>query len=241
MLLTVLLTGGAGYIGSHAYAALVAAGHRVVILDNFSNAKRTVIDRLAEITGQPVVCIEGDVRDRACLDRVLRDHEIGAVVHFAALKAVGESVSRPLDYAAVNIGGLMTLLQAMAAARVFRLVFSSSATVYGADAVAPTPEDAPLSWSSPYAFTKVAGETMLGQAAAADPRWGIGILRYFNPVGAHPSGLIGEDPHDIPNNLVPYVAKVALGDLPAAQVFGDDYPTPDGTGLRDYKIGRAHV
>lgn len=241
----VLLTGGAGFIGSHTYLALAEAGHRVVILDDFSNARPSVIDRLGQIAGHEVICVQGDVLNRAALDRVLAEHQITAAVHFAAKKAVGESVAKPLLYHRVNIGGLITLMEAMAVAGAFQLVFSSSATVYGDNAQPPTPEDAPLSWSSPYAFTKVASEEILRQAAAADPRWAIGILRYFNPVGAHASGLIGEDPNDIPNNLVPYVAKVAMGELPEIQVFGNDYPTPDGTGLRDYihvsDLARGHV
>ncbi|MEM1385878.1 MAG: UDP-glucose 4-epimerase GalE [Pseudomonadota bacterium] len=241
----ILLTGGAGYIGSHTYAALSAAGHRAVILDDFSNARRSVTERLGGLTGAPVTIIDGDVNDAALLARIFAGHAIDAVIHFAAKKAVGESVAKPLDYAHVNIGGLTTLMQAMAAAGVFRLVFSSSATVYGDNAVPPTPEDAPLSWSSPYAFTKVACETILRQAMAAEDRWQIGILRYFNPVGAHPSGLIGEDPADIPNNLMPFIAKVATGELPEIRVFGNDYDTPDGTGLRDYihvmDLARGHV
>lgn len=242
---TILLTGGAGFIGSHTYVALTRAGYRVVILDSFANARDDVPDRLARITGAPVICERQDVLDEAALRDVFARYDIAAVVHFAALKAVGESVAKPLEYARVNIGGLTTLMRMMAEAGVFRLVFSSSATVYGDNAIPPTPEEAPLSWSSPYAFTKVAGEEMLRQAMASDPRWAIGILRYFNPIGAHDSALIGEDPNDIPNNLVPYIAKVALGTLPRLQVFGDDYDTPDGTGLRDYihvmDLAEGHV
>ena len=231
---TVLLTGGAGYIGSHTYLSLIAAGHRVVILDDFSNAQRSVIDRLERITGSEVLCEEGDVRDRAALDRVLDRHGITAAVHFAAKKAVGESVARPLDYMATNIGGLVTLMQAMQDRDIFRLVFSSSATVYGAPETVPISETARLDYTNPYGFTKLASEQILEQAARAEPRWRIGVLRYFNPAGAHPSGLIGEDPMGVPANLMPFVARVALDRLPEVQVFGDDYPTPDGTGVRDY-------
>lgn len=241
----ILLTGGAGYIGSHTYAALSAAGHRAVILDDFSNARRSVTERLGGLTGAPVTIIDGDVNDAALLARIFAGHAIDAVIHFAAKKAVGESVAKPLDYAHVNIGGLTTLMQAMAAAGVFRLVFSSSATVYGEAQIVPTPETAPLSHTSPYAYTKIACEQIIEQAEASDPRWAIGRLRYFNPVGAHPSGLIGEDPNQRPNNLMPLIAKVAAGEMPEIQVFGDDYDTPDGTGVRDYihvsDLAEGHV
>ena len=230
----ILLTGGAGYIGSHTYVGLVEAGYDVVILDNFSNAKADVPARLERITGQPVTVYRGDVLDRALLDRVFAEHRIDGVVHFAALKAVGESTQRPLDYIHTNVGGLLTLLSAMDAAGVRRIVFSSSATVYGESDIQPIPEDHPRSYTSPYAYTKITGELTLEQVVAADPRWAVGVLRYFNPVGAHKSALIGEDPADLPNNLMPYIAKVATGDLPRLRVFGDDYDTPDGTGVRDY-------
>ncbi len=242
---TILLTGGAGYIGSHTYVALIEAGYRVVVLDDFSNAKRSVLDRLAQITGQPVTCEEVDVLDRAALDAVFRRHEIDAVIHFAAKKAVGESVEKPLDYFQTNLAGLVTLAQAMQAAGVFRIVFSSSATVYGAPDILPVTEDAPVQYTNPYGYTKLAGEQILGQAAASDPRWQVGILRYFNPVGAHASGLIGEDPQGIPNNLMPYIERVAVGTLPELGIFGDDYDTPDGTGVRDYihvsDLAEGHV
>ena len=230
----VLLTGGAGYIGSHTYTALVDAGHRVVILDDFSNSHHSVIGRLAQITGQHVICEEMSVLDDIGLARVFSDHDISAVIHFAAKKSVSESVEKPLDYSETNISGLVRLMRAMESAGVFTLVFSSSATVYGDPASLPIPENAPRSFTNPYGFTKLVCEQILEQAAAADPRWCFGVLRYFNPVGAHPSGLIGEDPNDIPNNLMPYVAKVATGELAEISVFGDDYPTPDGTGVRDY-------
>jgi UDP-glucose 4-epimerase len=239
------LTGGAGYIGSHTYVALVAAGHEVIILDNFTNAERTVPSRLEQITGRPVTVIDADIRDADAVARVFAEHPIDAVVHFAALKAVGESMARPLDYFDVNIRGLTTLLQAMDHAGCRRLVFSSSATVYGVPDEAPTPETAPFRAMNPYGQTKIMGEEMLGWLQAANPEWTVGILRYFNPAGAHGSALIGEDPRDIPNNLMPFVAKVAIGELPRVMVFGDDYDTPDGTGVRDYihveDLARGHV
>ena len=241
----ILLTCGAGYIGSHTYVALCAAGHEVVILDNFANARRSVPERLEQITGRPVRVITGDVRDGAMLDAAFARHGFDAVVHFAALKAVGESMTRPLDYFDVNVGGLTTVLQAMERAGCRRLVFSSSATVYGVPDETPTPEIAELRAMNPYGQTKIIGEQMLGWLQQADPRWAVGILRYFNPAGAHASALIGEDPRDIPNNLMPYVARVALGALDSIAVFGDDYDTPDGTGVRDYihveDLARGHV
>lgn len=241
----ILLAGGAGYIGSHTFVALVEAGYDVVILDNFANASRRVPGALEQITGLPVTLVEGDVLDRPMLDRLFAVHAFDAVIHFAALKAVGESVEKPLDYFHCNIGGLVTLMQAMAAAGVFTLVFSSSAAVYGVPEVLPIPETAPRSHANPYGYTKLVGEQMIEQTIASDPRWSVGVLRYFNPVGAHPSGLIGEDPTDRPNNLMPYVAKVAAGELPDIAVFGDDYPTPDGSGVRDFihvsDLAQGHV
>jgi UDP-glucose 4-epimerase len=227
----ILLTGGAGYIGSHTYLALVEAGFEVVILDNFSNAKSDVPNRLQDIAGKMVDVFQGDVLNRADLDDVFAAHKIDGVVHFAAKKAVGESVAKPLDYMHNNIGGLLNLLAAMDAADVRRIVFSSSATVYGDTIIQPIPEDHARTYTSPYAFTKIAGEQILEQLPDT---WAVGILRYFNPVGAHKSAMIGEDPEDIPNNLVPYIAKVATGELAELSVFGDDYDTPDGTGVRDY-------
>lgn len=242
---SILLTGGAGYIGSHTYVALTQAGHDVVIIDNFSNAGRGVPGRLAQITGAPVTCLEGSVLDAQFLDDVFAKHSFDAVVHFAALKAVGESVEKPLDYIETNGQGLITLLRAMEKASVFRLVFSSSATVYGIPDETPTPETAPRRAINPYGFTKIMGEEVLEQLATNDPRWAFGTLRYFNPAGAHSSGLIGEDPGDTPNNLMPYIARVATGDLPQLSVFGDDYDTPDGTGVRDYihveDLAQGHV
>ena len=240
----ILLTGGAGYIGSHTYAALREAGYEVTILDDFSNADHGVVDRLGRLTGGAVDVVEGSVLDRALLDRTFAARAFDGVIHFAAKKAVGESVAKPLDYFETNIGGLVTLAQAMRAAEVWRIVFSSTATVYGEPEVFPLTEETPLAHTSPYAFTKLTSERMLAQAAAADP-FVVGVLRYFNPVGAHPSGLIGEDPRGVPDNLMPYIAKVALGELPELQVFGDDYDTPDGTAWRDYihvmDLARAHV
>ena len=241
----ILLTGGAGYIGSHTYCELVAAGYDVVILDNFSNSRPDVLDRLEVITGAPVVCYTGDVLDHAMLDRIFAEHEIAAVIHFAALKAVGESGEKPLEYIQTNVGGLINMLDAMKAAGVWRLVFSSSATVYGDPEILPIPEDAPRGYTNTYGFTKLVCEQTLEQVGASDARWAFGTLRYFNPVGAHDTGLIGEDPNDIPNNLMPYIAKVATGDLDKLRVFGDDYDTPDGTGVRDYihvvDLARGHV
>lgn len=230
----VLLTGGAGFIGSHTYVELVRAGYKVVILDNFSNARTDVIDRLEMITGAPVTCYTGDVLDAAMLDRIFSEHDIDAAIHFAALKAVGESAEIPLDYMNTNIAGLYSLLQAMDRAGCHRLVFSSSATVYGQPDQLPVQETAPRSFTNPYGFTKLACEQSLEQIAASDRKWAFGILRYFNPAGAHDSGLIGEDPNDIPNNLMPYIAKVAAGELAELSIFGNDYDTPDGTGVRDY-------
>ncbi|MEO0484555.1 MAG: UDP-glucose 4-epimerase GalE [Pseudomonadota bacterium] len=243
---TVLLTGGAGYIGSHTFVALVEAGYKVLILDDFSNAKRSVPGRLARLTGLNSVDVyEGSILDGALVSRVFEDHDIDAVVHFAAKKAVGESTRKPLEYIDVNCSGLLTLLREMDARGVRRLVFSSSATVYGDPEVLPITEDAPRSYTNPYAFTKLMGEQILEQTAASNPDWAFGVLRYFNPVGAHPSGLIGEDPSDIPNNLMPFIAKVAAGDLPELNVFGNDYDTPDGTGVRDYihvaDLAQGHV
>ena len=241
----ILLTGGAGYIGSHTFVELTAAGYEVVILDNFSNSRPDVLDRLEVISGTPATCYTGDVRDRALLDRIFAEHEIAAVIHFAALKAVGESAKIPLQYIQTNVGGLLTLLEAMEAAGVWRLVFSSSATVYGDPEVLPVPETAPLSYTNPYGFTKLACEQILEQVGAANDAWTFGVLRYFNPVGAHDTGLIGEDPNGLPNNLMPYIAKVATGELEKLSVFGDDYDTPDGTGVRDYihvvDLARGHV
>ncbi len=242
---TVLLTGGAGYIGSHTYCELVAAGYSVVILDNFSNARPDVLERLELITGAPVKCYTGDVLDAALLKQVFAENSIDAVIHFAALKAVGESVMKPVEYLKTNVSGLINLVDAMKDASVWNLVFSSSATVYGEPEVLPIPEDSPRGYTNTYGFTKLVCEQSLEQIAISDERWAFGILRYFNPAGAHETGLIGEDPNDIPNNLMPYIAKVATGELECLSVFGNDYDTPDGTGVRDYihvvDLAKGHV
>ena len=232
--MNILLTGGAGYIGSHTAVALTQAGYRVVLLDNYSNSRPEVGDRLARILGQPVAQVACDVRDTARLTASLRQYAIEAVIHFAGLKAVAESVACPLDYYAHNVQGAISLLQAMQAAGVRTLVFSSSATVYGEPRYLPIDESHPLSATNPYGRTKLHIEAMLGDVARADAAWRIACLRYFNPVGAHESGWIGEDPRGRPNNLMPLIAQVACGDRPWLEVYGDDYPTPDGTGVRDY-------
>ncbi|MBF9048491.1 UDP-glucose 4-epimerase GalE [Roseobacter sp. HKCCD9010] len=241
----ILLAGGAGYIGSHTYLALVAAGFEVIIFDNFVNSHPSVTERLAEISGAPVTCVTGDVRDSAALDRLFAEHDIAAVVHFAALKSVADSVKDPLGYLDNNLGGLVTLLTAMDRAVCRNLVFSSSATVYGIPDETPTPETAERRAMNPYGRSKIMCEEVLEELAAADAGWAFGILRYFNPAGAHPSGLIGEDPKDVPNNLMPFVAKVAIGEIAQIKVFGNDYPTPDGTGVRDYihveDLARGHL
>ncbi|MBY4676437.1 UDP-glucose 4-epimerase GalE [Marinobacterium sp. CAU 1594] len=231
---TLLITGGGGYIGSHTVVQLQAAGYRPLVLDNLSNCVPAVFERIEQISGQPVELIEGDVRDSVLLERIFSRYPIDAVIHFAGLKAVGESVQQPLRYYRHNVQGSLTLFEAMQRHGCKRLVFSSSATVYGPAATMPVNEQAPLAACNPYGRSKLMVEEMLGDLAAADSDWQIALLRYFNPVGAHPSGLIGEDPVGVPNNLLPYVAQVAIGRLPQLQVFGDDYPTPDGTGVRDY-------
>ena len=230
----VLLTGGAGYIGSHTAVALAAAGHRVVVYDNFSNSEPAAVQRLAQVLGAPVVVIEGDVRDTALLQRTLLEQKIDAVIHFAGLKAVGESVLKPVDYYANNVQGAISLLQAMQGAGCTTLVFSSSATVYGDPHYLPIDEAHPTRATSPYGRCKLHIEEILADVSVADPSWRLAALRYFNPVGAHASGLIGENPNGIPNNLMPFVAQVAVGKLPQLKVFGNDYDTPDGTGVRDY-------
>ena len=242
----ILVTGGAGFIGTHACAALADAGIPTLLLDNFSNSRRSVLDRLARITGKPVACVEGDVRDAQLLRQLFASHPIEGVIHFAALKAVGESVREPLRYYENNVAGTVSLLRAMQAAGVRTLVFSSSATVYGDPASLPIREDFPLSATNPYGWSKLMMEQVLADVAAAEPGlWRIARLRYFNPVGAHESGLIGEDPQGIPNNLLPYVAQVAAGQREVLSVYGGDYPTVDGTGVRDYihvcDLAEGHV
>ena len=230
----VLVSGGAGYIGSHTVVQLVAAGHEVVVVDSFANAKPSVVGRIEALTGRPLDVRSFDLTDHDKTEHLFAHEHVDAVIHFAGLKAVGESVEKPLDYYENNIGSTFSLVRAMRRHGVHTLVFSSSATVYGADAPAPLQEDLPTSATNPYGWTKVMQEQILRDVAAADPRWRIALLRYFNPVGAHPSGTIGEDPSDIPNNLMPYLAQIAVGRLEKLSVYGDDYDTPDGTGVRDY-------
>jgi UDP-glucose 4-epimerase len=230
----ILLTGGTGYVGSHTAVELIGAGHEAVLLDNLANSSPAVVDRIEAITGTRPTFVEGDVRDRALLDRLFAEHPVDAVVHFAGLKAVAESVAHPLDYYANNVGGTMTLLEAMAARGVSRLVFSSSATVYDPASPMPVAETAPLGPVNPYGESKRMVERILADLARSDARWRLLALRYFNPVGAHESGRIGEDPRGTPNNLMPIVARVAAGTLPRLAVYGSDYPTSDGTGVRDY-------
>lgn len=230
----ILVTGGAGYIGSHTCVELLNAGQEVVVFDNFSNSHPESLKRVETITGRKIQLVEGDIRDQAALEEALRRFACTAVIHFAGLKAVGESVEKPLDYYDNNVIGTHRLLRAMGNCGVKTLVFSSSATVYGEPQRLPLTEDHPLSATNPYGRTKLIIEDMLRDLYRADPSWQIGILRYFNPVGAHASGLIGEDPQGIPNNLMPFVAQVAVGRREQLKVWGDDYPTPDGTGVRDY-------
>lgn len=231
----ILVTGGAGYIGSHAVVELLEAGHQVLVLDNLGNSKQESLRRIERLTGKACVFVEGDVRDQTLLEALFSRYPISAVLHFAGLKAVGESVSQPLRYYDNNLGGTLALCRAMAAAGVFRLVFSSSATVYGEPEQMPIAESCPTGMpTNPYGRSKLMVEQVLADMAAADERWSVAILRYFNPVGAHASGMIGEDPKGIPNNLLPYISQVAIGKLSELAVFGNDYPTPDGTGVRDY-------
>ncbi|MDQ1919512.1 UDP-glucose 4-epimerase GalE [Massilia pseudoviolaceinigra] len=230
----ILVTGGLGYIGSHTCVELIAAGHEPIAFDNLSNSQRSVLERVARITGQPLTFIEGDIRDAAALDAAFSAHQIGAVIHFAGLKAVGESVSQPLRYYDNNVAGSLALFEAMQRHGVTSLVFSSSATVYGDPVSVPIREDFALSATNPYGRSKLIIEDMLRDIAKAEPGWRIALLRYFNPVGAHESGLIGEEPNGIPNNLLPYIAQVAEGRREFLSVYGGDYPTPDGTGMRDY-------
>lgn len=233
--MVILVTGGAGYIGSHAVVELLQADHQVVILDNFSNSSPLVLSRLEQITGKTVSCEQGDIRDRDLLDRVFKEYPIDAVMHFAGLKAVGESVQKPLEYYDNNVSGSVVLFEAMQAAGVNKLVFSSSATVYGDPQEIPISENCPLGVpTNPYGMSKSMVERILQDLCKAEPQWSVALLRYFNPVGAHESGLIGENPNGIPNNLLPYVTQVAIGKLKQLSVFGGDYPTADGTGVRDY-------
>ena len=230
----ILVTGGMGYIGSHTVVELQNAGHEVVVVDNLSNAVASVQERVQRITGKNFVFEKADIRDRAEMERIFGLHKVDAVIHFAGLKAVGESVAQPLRYYDNNVNGSVILFETMAKFGVKTIVFSSSATVYGDPASVPIREDFPLSATNPYGRSKLMIEDILRDLAKAEPDWRIALLRYFNPVGAHESGLIGEEPNGIPNNLVPYIAQVANGQREQLAVFGGDYPTPDGTGLRDY-------
>jgi UDP-glucose 4-epimerase len=231
---TILVTGASGYIGSHTCVELLAAGYSVIALDNLSNSSIEALKRVERISGRTIPFYHADVRDRTALDAVLRDHRIDAAIHFAGLKAVGESVQQPLGYFENNVGGTLTLLQALGEAGVKNFLFSSSATVYGDPESVPINESARLSVTNPYGRSKLMVEEILDDLAKSDPSWAIGSLRYFNPVGAHVSGLIGEDPRGIPNNLMPFISQVAVGRRERLSVFGNDYPTPDGTGVRDY-------
>ncbi len=241
----ILVTGGAGYIGSHTIVELLASGYDLVIIDNLCNSSRTALKRVEKITGRTFSFVQTDIRYAAVLDQVFNEHAINAVIHFAGLKAVGESTQFPLNYYENNVSGTLVLLQAMQKAGVFKLVFSSSATVYGDPATVPIREDFPTAATNPYGRSKLMIEEILKDLSASNPHWGIVLLRYFNPVGAHVSSLIGEDPRGIPNNLVPYVSQVAVGQLNELSVFGDDYPTQDGTGVRDYihvvDLARGHL
>lgn len=230
----ILVTGGTGFIGSHCCVALMARGHRVVVVDNLSNSDADVIDRIAKIAGSRPAFHVADIRDSEKMDRVLQQHDISVAIHFAGLKAVGESVAVPLKYYDNNVGGTIALCQVLDRHGIKRLIFSSSATVYGTPDHVPVAEDAPLRPASPYGHSKAMVEQVLADLSHADPDWRIGVLRYFNPAGAHESGLIGESPHGTPNNLVPFLAQVATGQHDALNIFGNDYPTPDGTGIRDY-------
>ena len=241
----ILITGGTGYIGSHTVVELLAAGHDVFIVDNFCNSKASVLDRIERIAGRRPGFAPLDVRDRAALRRLFSAHRFEAVIHFAGLKAVGESVARPLAYYDNNVSGSVVLFECAAEAGIRTVVFSSSATVYGEPASVPIREDFPLSAHNPYGRSKLMIEEILRDLAKTDAGWRVALLRYFNPVGAHASGLIGEDPNDIPNNLMPYIAQVAVGKLQELPVYGADYATPDGTGVRDYihvvDLARGHL
>ena len=242
----ILVTGGAGYIGSHTCVELLQAGHEVVVLDNLSNSSEESLNRVQQLAGKTLAFVEGDIRDANLLDRIFAQHQIDAVIHFAGLKAVGESQQIPLTYFDNNIAGSICLVQAMQRAGVFHLVFSSSATVYDEANISPLNEDMPTGIpSNNYGYTKLIVEQLLQKLSVADERWSIALLRYFNPVGAHKSGRIGEDPQGIPNNLMPYVTQVAVGRREKLSIYGDDYDTVDGTGVRDYihvvDLANAHL
>lgn len=243
--MAILVTGGAGYIGSHTTVELLAAGHEVIILDDFSNSSPKVLDRLKTITGKNIAFYEGSILNKPFLNKIFKENNIEAVIHFAAFKAVGESVKEPLKYYHNNIAGTISLLEVMAENKVKNIVFSSSATVYGMNNISPLTEDMPTSATNPYGYTKVMMEQILNDVAFADKEWSVTNLRYFNPIGAHESGLIGEAPNGVPNNIMPYITQVAVGKLQELSIFGDDYDTPDGTGVRDYihiiDLAKGHV
>lgn len=244
--MNILVTGGAGYIGSHTCVELLNAGYGVIVIDNLYNSNQKAIDRIEQITGKKVKFYENDVLDRDALEKIFSENSIDAVIHFAGLKAVGESVHKPIEYYHTNIGGTLTLVDVMREHNCRNIIFSSSATVYGDPAEIPISENCPKgTCTNPYGWTKWMQEQILTDIHTADLSWNVILLRYFNPIGAHKSGLIGEDPKGIPNNLLPYVAQVAIGKLPQINVFGDDYDTPDGTGVRDYihvvDLARGHV
>ena len=232
--MNILLAGGAGYIGSHTAVELLTAGHDVVIVDNYCNSCAEAVNRVEEVSGKKVVSYEADVKDKVAMAKIFAENKIDCVIHFAGLKAVGESVQKPIEYYRNNIDTTLTLLECMKEAGVKKFVFSSSATVYGPVNKAPYTEDMPTSATNPYGYTKVMIEQILRDVYVSDNDWSVSLLRYFNPIGAHKSGLIGEDPNGIPNNLLPYICQVAVGKLEKLGVFGDDYDTPDGTGVRDY-------
>lgn len=242
---TILLAGGAGYIGSHTVVELFANGYDVILVDNYSNSSPIVLDRIEQISGKKPILYPIDIRNEVALDAVFAKHQIDAVIHFAAFKAVGESVQKPTEYYDNNVAGSLSLFKVMKKHNVKTIVFSSSATVYGDPHTTPITEDFPLSATNPYGWTKLMMEQILRDIYVADNSWSIGLLRYFNPVGAHHSGLIGEDPNGVPNNLMPYITQVAVGKLEYLNVFGNDYPTHDGTGVRDYihvvDLARGHV
>ncbi|SAL55608.1 UDP-glucose 4-epimerase [Caballeronia sordidicola] len=242
---TILVTGGAGFIGSHTCVELLNAGFGVVVIDNLVNSNAQSLKRVEQITGKQLAFYEADARDESALERIFDEHTITGAIHFAALKSVGESVAKPIEYYRNNVDSLLVLLDTMRARNVKKIVFSSSATVYGMPKSVPIDESFPLSATNPYGQSKLIAEQILRDLEISDPSWRIATLRYFNPVGAHESGLIGEDPAGVPNNLMPYVAQVAVGKLERLRIFGSDYPTPDGTGVRDYihvvDLARGHI
>ncbi len=243
--MAILVTGGAGYIGSHTCVELLNENYEIVVCDNFVNSKPEMLDKIKTITGKDFTFYEADILDRDAMDKIFANHKIDAVIHFAGLKAVGESVSAPIRYYHNNITGTLVLLEAMKKANVKKIVFSSSATVYGTPETLPIREDFPLSTTNPYGSTKLMIENILRDVFVSDNKWSISLLRYFNPIGAHKSGLIGEEPNGIPNNLMPYIVKVASGELEVLSVFGSDYPTHDGSGVRDYihvvDLAKGHI